>query len=334
MLEKNPISPLISIIVPVYKVEVYLLKCLESISAQTYRNLEIIVINDGSPDNSGKIADQFALVDPRVMVIHTENRGVSTARNLGIDKSKGEYICFVDSDDYLSPDFVDYMLSIVKKTGTNFVMSRNCYKSPNELQIEIDEIKTYSPEKAASALLYPYIDIGCWNKLFNRNFLITNGIKFPVKFFMGEGLNFIVNAAQLSNNVGIGNKKVYYYRKDNQDSATTKAGVDKFINALAAIENIKNSAILKTPDFATALEFHQYLTTFYAWDSILRTDTRKKYPSEYDQWLSVIKNDAFGMMKAHVSISMKLKILVHSVNPYYILSIRHFLGQIKRKVLA
>ena len=325
-------TPLISIIVPVYNVEEYLIKCIESIIGQTYTNLEIIIVNDGSPDNSGKIADDFSQKDARLRVIHTTNRGVSAARNSGIEKSKGEYVAFVDSDDYLAPDFVEYMLDIVKKTGAYFAMSTKCYKSPNEAQIENGEIEIFSPEEAATALLYPYIEIGCWNKLFCRNFLIRNNIKFPVRFHMGEGLNFIVNAAQLSNCVGVGNKKVYYYRKDNPNSATTKESVEKFINALAAIDNIRKNAILNTSAFNIALNFHQYLTTFYALYTILKTDTKETYSSEYNQWLSVIKKDALSMMKADVTLLMKIRILAYSTNPYYTLRIRHFLGRIKRLI--
>lgn len=332
MTEMFHFTPLISIIVPVYNVEKYLVKCIESIIGQTYTNLEIILVNDGSPDNSGKIADDFSQKDVRLRVIHTTNRGVSVARNLGIEESKGEYVAFVDSDDYLASDFVEYMLDIIKKTGAYFAMSTKCYKSPNEAQMENGEIEVFSSEKAAVALLYPYIEIGCWNKLFCRHFLIRNNIKFPVSFYMGEGLNFIVNAAQLSNCVGVGNKKVYYYRKDNLNSATTKVSVDKFINALAAIDNIRKNSILNTSDFNMALDFHQYLTTFYALSTILKTNTKETYSSEYNQWLSVIKKDSLSMMKAHVTLLMKMKILVYSTNPYYILRVMYFLGRIKRLV--
>lgn len=325
-------TPLISIIVPAYRVEEYLAKCLESIITQTYEVLEILVIDDGSPDKSGEIADEFTLKDARVRVIHTVNGGVSVARNFGIETAKGEYIAFVDSDDILAPDFIEYMLSIANKTGAYFSMSRNCYKAWNEAQIDQDEIESFSPEMAAAELLYPHIDIGCWNKLFKREFLIANNIRFPVKFFMGEGLNFIVHAAHLSNCVGVGNRRVYYYRKDNINSATTKLSVVKFINALEAIENIQNCIPITTRDFNTALRFHRYLTTFYAFDAILRMGAKESYPNEYKKWLYLIKNSALEMMAARVSLYMKLKILIYSTSPYHILTTKHFFGKIKRRI--
>lgn len=268
------------------------------------------------------------------MVIHTKNRGVSSARNTGMDCATGEFISFVDGDDYLSPDFLDYMLDVAMQTKAHFVMSRNCYKSPYERQVTVDEVEIYSSEKAASELLYPYIEIGCWNKIFLRDFLVTNNIRFPVNFHMGEGLNFIVNAALLSSIVGVGRRKVYYYRKDNLTSATTLISVEKFINALAALDNIKEYSTNRSEELETALTFHRYLTTFYALNAIIRTGTMKKYPLEHKQWTQSVKRGAISMMGARVAPSLKLKILIYSLCPNFWLSARSRLALIKRKLLA
>jgi len=104
-------NPKISVIVPVYKVEPYLRICLDSIMNQTYRNLEIILIDDGSPDNCGAISDEYAVRDSRFQVVHQENRGLSAARNAGLELSTGDYISFVDSDDVISPIFIQCLLS-------------------------------------------------------------------------------------------------------------------------------------------------------------------------------------------------------------------------------
>lgn len=105
---------LISIVIPVYKVELYLEKCIESIINQTYKNLEIIIVDDGSPDNCPKICDEYAQKDNRIKVIHKENGGLSDARNAGIDVAAGKYIAFVDSDDYVSNDYIEYMYNLIK----------------------------------------------------------------------------------------------------------------------------------------------------------------------------------------------------------------------------
>ena len=106
-MEKNVRKELISIVIPVYKVELYLEKCIESIINQTYKNLEIIIVDDGSPDNCPQICDEYSKKDKRIKVIHKENGGLSDARNAGIDIATGKYIAFVDSDDYVSDDYVE-----------------------------------------------------------------------------------------------------------------------------------------------------------------------------------------------------------------------------------
>ena len=99
--------PLISVIVPVYKVEKYLNQCIESVLAQTYQNLEIILVDDGSPDRSGEICEEYAKKDTRIRVLHKSNGGLSTARNTGLQIISGAYIAFLDSDDYLAPDMYE-----------------------------------------------------------------------------------------------------------------------------------------------------------------------------------------------------------------------------------
>ena len=108
-------NELISIIVPVYKVEKYLEKCVKSIIGQTYKNLEIILVDDGSPDNCGKLCDEFAALDNRIKVYHKENGGLSDARNYGVEKATGKYIGFVDSDDYIHEEMYEKLYIAIKK---------------------------------------------------------------------------------------------------------------------------------------------------------------------------------------------------------------------------
>lgn len=110
-------DPLISVIVPVYRVEAFLPRCLDSVRNQTYRNLEILLVDDGSPDNCGKICDEYAQIDPRFRVIHKENGGLSSARNAGLDAARGALIGFVDSDDWIAPEMYEKLLSALEKWG-------------------------------------------------------------------------------------------------------------------------------------------------------------------------------------------------------------------------
>ena len=107
----------LSVIVPVYKTEKYLKKCVDSILASSYSDLDVILVDDGSPDGSGAICDGYAEKDSRVRVIHKQNGGLSSARNAGIDNAYGEYITFVDSDDYIAPDIYSHLISLMEKSG-------------------------------------------------------------------------------------------------------------------------------------------------------------------------------------------------------------------------
>lgn len=113
-------NELVSVIVPVYNVEKYLKKSVNSIICQTYSNLDIILVDDGSPDRSGYLCDRFAEKDKRIRVIHKENGGVSTARNAGIDAATGTYICFVDSDDWLPSNAIEILTSRIKSDDSDF----------------------------------------------------------------------------------------------------------------------------------------------------------------------------------------------------------------------
>lgn len=114
---------LLSVIVPVYKVEPYLHRCIDSIRNQTYKNLQIILVDDGSPDNCGKICDEYAELDARIIVVHQKNRGLSGARNMGLRYAKGEYVAFVDSDDWISSDMYQTLVNLVELNDLDMARS-------------------------------------------------------------------------------------------------------------------------------------------------------------------------------------------------------------------
>lgn len=148
----------ISIVVPVYNVEFYLRKCLDSIINQTYKKIEIILIDDGSTDDSGKICDEYAKKDSRIKVIHKENGGLSDARNVGIANAIGKYITFIDSDDYVDVDYVEYLYNLIKKYNTDISFckfqsifnNKKINKIINGKSNKWDKIKTFSDVLYAS----------------------------------------------------------------------------------------------------------------------------------------------------------------------------------------
>ena len=177
-------TPLISVIVPVYRVEEYLERCVKSILSQTYKNLEVILVDDGSPDQCPAICDACAEKDARVKVIHQENKGLSGARNAGIDAASGEYLAFVDSDDYVSPHFIEELYQLLQDTGCAIGQCRFSYMKGDGLVEEGDSAfciyrgeslmeQLYGPEEKATCFVV------AWNKLYRAELFKETGIRYP-----------------------------------------------------------------------------------------------------------------------------------------------------------
>lgn len=175
-------NPIISIIVPVYNVEKYLPKCVDSILGQTYTNLEIILVDDGSPDNCGKICDEYAKKDKRIKVIHKKNGGLSDARNVAIDVAKGEYITFVDSDDYVTSDYVETLYRLVEKhqckAGVAWLRTfqEGCDADTNQPSYQE---KVFERIEGIEKMFYQELfDTAAWCKIYHRS-LFETGIRYP-----------------------------------------------------------------------------------------------------------------------------------------------------------
>ncbi len=186
--------PELSIIVPVYKVEKYLPKCIDSILAQTFKDFELILIDDGSPDHCGEICDEYATKDPRIRVIHQENQGVSAARNAGLDIATGSYIGFVDSDDWIEPAMYETMVGLANKQDLDVVIcgARQWSESGAPLFDDFPSEKNYSKDELLEAMYStPNPLSGClWNKLFRAQKI--SGIRFRKHLTNCEDGVFIV----------------------------------------------------------------------------------------------------------------------------------------------
>ena len=168
-------NPVISVIVPVYNVEKYLKKCIQSIIDQTYKNLEIILVDDGSSDNSGKICDEFAQKDNRIKVIHKTNGGLSDARNAGLDIMSGEWVSFVDSDDFVSSYYIENLHYLVNKYDvdiaiTSFVRFYNENTKLSSSKISNQEVLLHNPDEAVKNMLYgKYYSVSAWSKMYKKD---------------------------------------------------------------------------------------------------------------------------------------------------------------------
>ena len=314
--------PLISVIIPAYNVEKYIRKCITSVVEQTYKNIEIVVVNDGSSDGTLKIIEDVSQSDNRILIVNKHNSGVSDSRNIGIKKSKGEYIIFVDGDDYLAPDFVEYMYSLAAETKGELCLSTECYTSSEEKDTALLKTSILTAEEATSLLLSPKMYVGCWNKIFKKDIIENNNIEFLSSLFYGEGLYFITQVAQLCKRIGVGNKKVYYYRRDNISSATTVFNIQKFINGYSALAKIEENLILKSESIIGMMDFHRALFCKTAVMKILENKKQHIYKNEFSLFKHQLNNSVPKLvLKKYVSFYYKLLLIMSCVLPEFLVFI-------------
>lgn len=216
-------EPTISIIVPVYKVEPYLRQCVDSIRNQTYPNLEIILVDDGSPDGCPRICDEYAELDSRIQVIHKKNGGLSDARNVGMAVCKGEYLCFVDSDDALPTHALKPLLDMAMEHQADLVIGDH---------LRFSEDIPEAPNRAANVLLMnkaeameDFFRHGCasWARLYRRE--VHEGLLFPVGE-INEDEAIVLRLLDRCNTIAKIDTVVYYYRC-RPESITTSAFSEK-----------------------------------------------------------------------------------------------------------
>ena len=216
-------NSLISIIVPVYKVERYLPRCIESILRQTYTNFELILVDDGTPDRSGIICDRYAEKDSRIRVIHKENGGVSSARNAGIDAAQGEWITFIDSDDWVTDNYLS-------------VLSKPFEYSDYDLTVGLLEFRYFTILKQTKKEACIFADCtdktevfdiiskmefsGPTHKLFSKMIIEQNNLRFPVKIAVAEDAIFVKRYLQKCEKIYMTGKTIYHYNRLNELSVT------------------------------------------------------------------------------------------------------------------
>lgn len=204
-------NEVVSVIIPIYKVEKYLPRCVDSIINQTYQNLEIILVDDGSPDNCGKMCDEYAKKDERIKVIHKQNGGLSDARNVGIEEATGKYIAFVDSDDFVTKDYIEYMYDMIAKYDSNLAISgvQVVWKSDEIIEKPGTKIIKLSSEDTFKNLLFGQgIDVCAYAKLYRME--LFKDIKFP-KGKVYEDTAIMYKIIEKAEKIVYGDKKNYYY---------------------------------------------------------------------------------------------------------------------------
>lgn len=254
-------NPILSVIVPIYKVERYLPKCLDSILGQTLKDIEIICVDDGSPDSSGEIAESYARSHSNVKVIHQMNSGLGPARNTGIEHTTGDFIAFVDSDDWLEPDMYELMYRKAVETGADIVVGGHCDSSENKIlctkkhplagtiacdksQIEPIRLRLYG--HAEDDDFTESFPMAVWASIYRRSLIVNNQLRF--KAILSEDTIFNLSAYAKSRAIAFTDIVGYRYRKEGQASITSSLSPDlinryeRFVDELCAMA--KKEALL------------------------------------------------------------------------------------------
>lgn len=217
--------PKISIIVPVYNAENYLNRCVDSIVAQSFTDFEVLLVDDGSKDKSGEICDEYARKDSRISVFHKENGGVSSARNLGLDKASGEYITFIDADDFLEKESFSVSLFDESYDLIQIPRNRGSFMKTYSHDISCDSHKAFLKH------LYRNFYFECWGRLYKRN--IVSDIRFDENVKIGEDLLFLLDVYDRINKFFLSSQGGGYYYAEVVTSAMHSKNSDEHQSLLA-----------------------------------------------------------------------------------------------------
>lgn len=292
-------APLISIIIPVYNTGRYLSKCIDSILDQSFSSFQLILVNDGSTDDSGLVCDYYAGLDPRVEVLHKENGGVSSARNYGIEKAGGKFLCFVDSDDWVDNKFLENF-ELFSKIDSDMLI-QGYVRFRDDCEIGRASYHSSSFRDFESFFLYSekntLLNSPCF-KLFKKSIVIDHGIRFNTNFSLGEDHIFSLEFLFHANTYSVGTGTGYFYRISSEgDSLTTRlVDLNSFKNYIICTDELRMKIASKY-QFNEEVINHLYKETnkwvIFIVHALLderRTITTKEKVSKLEGFLSLLKN--------------------------------------------
>jgi len=252
-------NELISVIIPVYNVEKYIEQCIKSVSNQTYKNIEIILINDGSKDTSGEICNEYAKKDDRIKVIHTENFGVSNARNIGIDEAKGDYLTFIDADDYVDEKYVEQLYAQCKNTKSDISITGTIDFKDEDNKIKNKAsccTKTLNKKDAIKEMLNEKYYVGVvWGKMYKKE--LWNGIRFNLNTKIAEDLEVLYLIFKKCTLVSVDTANHLYYYRIRSGSVVKQKYNKHFENEINIVDKIRQDIEKEFP------EIHDYAIKRY-----------------------------------------------------------------------
>ncbi len=293
-MEKSYGMPLISVIVPVYNVEAYLSRCVDSILAQTYKNLEIILVDDGSTDNCGKICDEYAERDPHIRVIHKTNGGLSSARNAGIDVAAGEYLGFVDSDDWISAEMYETLLGLIEKYkvplafGGRFDYSSRSHAETIGLCPPKEEVIS-GEEVVRRIFTWDQLDSSACDKLYHRDLFAD--IRYPLGL-IGEDVPTTYRLAMKAEKA-VACPLPFYHYFHREGSITTTPVTDKDFRYVEAVLDVEKDVCSRWPQLA---EHAHYLKLVTVGNTLLQIEIaqdehRKKFTAKRQEYKTILREN-------------------------------------------
>lgn len=301
--------------------------------AQSYQNLEIIIVSDGSKDGTLAIAQKLSHTDRRITVIDKPNSGVSDTRTQGIKNSHGAYLMFVDSDDYVDKDYVKYFYGLITYNGRNYdlAMDYNKYSiyTPNQVKTEKNTI--LEPNNVAAYIYTSRIHEAVWNKIYKRSFLESNRLSFNKDIWYGEGMLFNIECLQHTNLIPVGNRRVYH-QCYNKDSAMRKFSMESNLCGLRSLDLQKQCWKNTDKTLLNAWKFHKNCFNMSILKGIIKTDSKSNYQKIYKDCIRNLRKGWYCPWLTSISLKRKVFFIISSIAP--VTSAKLFILNERRKASA
>lgn len=289
---------LLSVIVPVYHTEKFLDECIESITNQTYKNLQIILVDDGSPDRCSEICETWGKRDARIQVIHQKNTGQSRARNIGLRAAAGDWITFVDSDDYIAPEMYELLLRAAAECGADIAEGGHCWDVDGEIQERkgfSNRPLLFSKEALMFFLEEKTVIASIWGKVYRRS--LWEDIAFP-DLAVAEDLVVLAQLLEKMDRMTQVDKVFYYYR-NNADGVTKSPYSEKNSDMLKVIRQISEFVLRRYPDLADSV--HVFCADYTLSCLIVfskEPELKKQFPEDYRQYTLLFRESIRCFLRA------------------------------------
>lgn len=287
--------PSVSITVPVYNVEKDLPRCIESLINQTLKDIEIILVDDGSPDNCGNICDDYAKKDSRIKVIHKKNGGLATARQAGLEVITGQYYTVCDSDDWVEPNMCEELYNIAIRDNADLVLSKHYINYPNGKQIESSTYEYICQDKYILDIMYHKASANTWNKLFKMSTIREHDIIYEKDINLGEDALFLYKLLLHPLKISTINKPFYHYHRDINSNSYTNNVTLKTVEQNKYVWEWKRAHYIDEKyDRA-----HKYSTINLAFTTIRANDASREF------FKSIVQNISFVDVAKYKLFSIK-----------------------------